>query len=537
MNLRILERKIKNILKEDVSKNILDNLSFFLSREEGLGDYSTNLVFLLKKEGVQIDKILEKIKNAFKNEFSSIEINFDYLNFRLNDYLLMKKFRDSYKNLKRKKRLVLDFAKKLRKFKINIEYVSANPTGPLTSANARGGVYGDTLANILKILGHKVTKEYYVNDRGNQIEILGKTILAHLGKIPFEENFYKLEILKEIAEKIKKKIKSNNPEKIGKIAGDYILKNYIKPSLKKFGTFHDLFFFESDLYKNDLKDKVLKILQKNGLLEYKEGSLFLLLSKLGEEKDEVLIRKNGEPTYFLSDILYHYHKFFIRKFKICYLIVGADHHNEIRRLKKILSVFKIKNFQFKPILIQFVHLKKGEEFLKMSKRKGIAVTLYDLMEEINPDIIRIFFLQKSPDTTLEFDLDLAKKESEENPYWYLEYTYARLNSILEKAKKANLKIPKNLDEQKLALEILKIDPAKEILRDIYKLEDLLLIIEKEISPHLLLNFSLNLAKKINYFYEKERVLPDLKRLAFVFYLKNFLEFLFRVFGIKPLKKI
>lgn len=541
MNLKTLERKLKNLLrKEKVDKEIIDKIKVFLIKEKGLGDYSTNLIFLIKqKESGRLEEIVSKIKKEFKRYFEKIEILNDYLNFSLSDYVLMRKLRNSYKNFKRKgfKGFENDVEKKFAKYKVNIDYVSANPTGPLTLANVRGGVYGDVLANILKILGYRVTKEYYVNDRGTQIELLGKTILAHLGKIPFGENFYKLEILKNVALDIKDKIKTEDPQKIGKIAGDYILEKYIKPSLKKFGTFHDNFFFESELYKGDLKNKVLKILKNKNLIEEREGVLFLLLSKLGEEKDEVLIRKNGEPTYFFSDIIYHYQKYFERKFKIVILIVGADHQNQIRRLKKTFSIFKIKEFQFKPILLQFVHIKKGEEYLKMSKRKGTVITLDDILEELNPGILRIFFLQKSPDITIELDLDLAKKKSEENPYWYIQYAYARLNSILQKAKEMNLKIPKNMDEQKFALEILKIDSAKDIFKEIYKFNDLLWIIEKDLNVNLIYDYAISISKKIHIFYEKEKVLPDLRKLAFVMYLKGFMEFLFFVLGIKPLKKI
>ena len=283
----------------------------------------------------------------------------------------MKTFRAIYKN--KEKFFKQNYG---RNQKLNIDYVSANPTGPLTLGNARGAVLGDALSNILKLAGFRVTKEYYVNDRGTQIEILGKTILAHLGKIPWEENFYQGEYLKEIASRIRAKLDTGQaPEKIGKKIADYILNNFIKPSLKKFGTFHDWYFFETELYKNNLDKKVLKILKKKKLIEERDGALFLLLTKLVEDKDEVLIKKTGEPTYFFSDILHNYYKFFIKKNKIEILIVASDHLDHTRRLKSALKIFGIKNYQFIPIVYQFVHLKKGEEYLKMSKRRGIFITL------------------------------------------------------------------------------------------------------------------------------------------------------------------
>jgi arginyl-tRNA synthetase len=402
----------------------------------------------------------------------------------------------------------------------------------LTLGNARGAVLGDALSNILKLAGFRVTKEYYVNDRGTQIEILGKTILAHLGKIPWEENFYQGGYLKEIAEKFKNKVVDLEPQKIGKKVADYILNNFIKPPLKKFGTFHDWYFFETELYKNNLDKKVLKILEKKKLIEEREGALFLLLTKLGEDKDEVLIKKTGEPTYFFSDILHNYYKFFIKKNKIEILIVASDHLDHTRRLKTALKIFGIKNYQFLPIVYQFVHLKKGEEYLRMSKRRGIFITLEDLIQEIHPGIVRFFFLQKSPESIIEFDLDLAKKESEENPYWYVQYAYARLNSILEKAGKKP-----NIDPQKVFLSIKDIESVKTILRKIHQFQDLIYLIYKEKRVNLVAEYLISLAKKIHSFYEKERILPDRRKIAFVYFLREFLGFVLLCLQIKPVKKI
>jgi arginyl-tRNA synthetase len=554
MNLYLLEQKLKNLIGKEIEKEkaikILEKLKVFLIQDEKLGDYSTNLVFLLKEFAPEKENLLlEKIKKEF-NQFSKIEIVNNYLNFYLSDYEILKTFRAIYKN--KKKFFKLNYG---RNQKLNIDYVSANPTGPLTLGNARGAVLGDVLSNILKLAGFKITKEYYVNNRGTQIEILGKTILAHLGKIPWEENFYQGEYLKEIIKKrelmrtlnelIRTKQKNfllseqsvlspkkSEYEKIGKKVADYILNNFIKSPLKKFGTFHDWYFFETELYKNNLDKKVLKILKKKKLIEEKDGALFLLLTKLGEDKDEVLIKKTGEPTYFFSDILHYYYKFFIRKNKIEILIVASDHLDHTRRLKTALKIFGIKNYQFLPIVYQFVHLKKGEEYLKMSKRKGVFITLEALIQEINPGIVRFFFLQKSPEVIIEFDLDLAKKESAENPYWYIQYAHARLNSILEKIRKNP-----NIDPQKVFLAIKDTGTAKIILRKIHQFQDLIYLIYKEKRVNILIEYSISLAKKIHNFYEKERILPDRRKIAFVYFLKEFLGFVLLCLQIKPIKKI
>jgi arginyl-tRNA synthetase len=532
MNLCLLEQKLKNLIRKEIekekAKKILEKLKFFLIQDEKLGDYSTNLIFLLKEFTPEKEKlIIEKIKKEF-NQFSKIDIVNNYLNFYLSDYALLKTFRAIYRNKEK------FFRKNYgRNQKLNIDYVSANPTGPLTLGNARGAVLGDALSNILKLAGFKVTREYYVNDRGTQIEILTKTILAHLEKIPWEENFYQGEYLKEIASRIRTKLDTGQaPEKIGKKVADYILNNFIKPSLKKFGTFHDWYFFETELYKNNLDKKVLKILKEKKLIEERDGALFLLLTKLGEDKDEVLIKKTGEPTYFFSDILHYYYKFFIKKNKIEILIVASDHLDHTRRLKTTLKIFGIKNHQFIPIVYQFVHLKKGKEYLRMSKRRGVFITLEDLIQEIDPGIVRFFFLQKSPEAIIEFDLDLAKKESEENPYWYVQYAYARLNSILEKAGKRP-----NIDPQKVFIAIKDTEAAKIILRKIHQFQDLIYLIYKEKRVNLLAEYLISLAKKIHSFYEKEKVLPDRRKIVFVYFLREFLGFALLCLQIKPIKKI
>lgn len=553
MNLNILEHKLKNLIRKEIKndklKKILERLKFFLINDERLGDYSTNLIFLLNEFAPEKKEILlKKISKKFSYEFSKIEVVNNYLNFWLSDYQILKVFKNIFKSINKKNEKLFQ-ENYGRKQKLNIDYVSANPTGPLTLGNARGAVLGDTLANILKLYGFRVTKEYYVNDRGTQIETLGKTVLAHLGYINWEKDFYQGTYLKEIAQKLKTEIdnylnknKLAEPElyqKIGKKVADYILKNIIKPSLKNFGTNFDWYFFESALYKKlkSVVEKVMKILKKKKLVMEKDGALFLLLSKLGEDKDEVLIKRNGEPTYFFSDILHYYYKFFFKRNKIEILIVASDHLDHTRRLKRALKILGIKNYQFVPLIYQFVHLKSGEEKLKMSKRKGIFITLDELITKINPNIARFFFLQKSPDSVIELDLELVKQRTEKNPYWYIQYAYARLNNILEKAvNKINLKIY-HLDPYKVFLTIKDIPSAKIILRKIYQLQDLIYLIGREKKPHLLIEYIIDLSKKIHNFYEQEKVLPDIKKIAFVYFIKETLEFLLKLINLKPLKKI
>ena len=541
MQLNDLQRKIKNILrkylKPEEFKEIEKKLKFFLTKDESLGDYSTNLLFLLEKQNYQIkETLLEEIKTKFKKYFEKIEVEAGYLNFYLSDFILFKDLRSLIK--KREK----FFYSKTKRQKVILDYVSANPTGPLHIGNIRPAVFGDLLSNFMRLLGFKVTKEYYVNDRGTQIEILAKSAKAFFNLIPFEENFYKGEYLEKIANEYKEKIiKEEDLEKLGKFLGDIILGRIIKKSLKNLGTNFDNFFFETDLYKDKkFVQKILKIYEKNGLLEKRGNALILSLTKVGEAKDEYLIRDNGKPTYFFSDILYHAHKFFVRKYKLLVDIFGADHHDHVRRLKKALEILGIKEKNLKILIYQHVLLKRGDELVKMSKRKGTYITIDDLLNFIPRDIIRFMFSSLTPEVVLGFDLELAKKKTTENPYWYVEYAYARMNSILEKLKKMNYQIKINIDPQKAAKHLVKDEEIKSLMRSIHKFKDLSIIIVKEFKPNLFYDFLLDFSKKIHRFYENKRIIKeeiDRREILFVKLILNVLSFWFKLMNIKPVKKI
>ncbi len=541
MQLNDLQRKTKIILrkylKPEEFKEIEKRLKFFLTKDESLGDYSTNLLFLLEKQNPQIkETILEEIKTKFKNYFEKIEVKSGYLNFYLSDFVLFKDLRSLIK--KREKFFYL----KTKKQNVILDYVSANPTGPLHIGNIRPAVFGDLLSNFMKLLGFKVTKEYYVNDRGTQIEILAKSAKAFCNLIPLEENFYKGEYLEEIVNEYKEKIiQEEDLEKLGKFLGDLILERIIKKSLKNLGTNFDNFFFETDLYKDErFVQKILKIYEKKGLLEKRGGALILSLTKTGETKDEYLIRDNGKPTYFLSDILYHAHKFFIRKYKLLVDIFGADHHDHVRRLKKALEILGIKEKNLKIIIYQHVLLKRGDELIKMSKRKGTYITIDDLLSLVPRDIVRFMFSSITPEIVLGFDLELAKKKTTENPYWYVEYAYARMNSILEKLKEMNYQIKINIDPQKAAKYLIKDEEIKSLMRNIHKFKDLSQIIVKEFKPNLFYEFLLDFSKKLHRFYENKRIIKeeiDRREILFVKLILSVLSFWLKLMNVKPVEKI
>lgn len=540
MNLLTLDRKLKILLKRILGKKsneIIRDFKVTFTPDPSFGDYSTNLLFLLNKHALEEkERILSQVKKWEGRYFKRIEIlPNNFVNFYLSDYFLIKNFRKLAKNIPKYFR-----SNRGRKRKINLEFVSANPTGPLTLGNGRSLIFGNALAEILKLNGFRVTKEYYVNDRGRQIRILGDSIKAALFPSFQSEEIYQGDYLTEIAQRLKDKISySDSSEKVGKLTADLILEDYIKPIIRNFGVKYDLFILESELYKTNLPKKILTFYRKRDLLSEKEVALWLLLSKVGEKKDEVLIRSNGEASYFFSDIIYHYQKLKIRKFNYAITIVGADHLDHTRRLKKALSILGIKENQVKTIVYQLVNLKKGDALMRMSKRKGIFVTLDELVKEIGLGPTVIYFLRTAPETPLVIDLEIAKKESSENPYWYLEYAYVRFNQILEKAKSLGYR-ERKIDYQKLAHELITKEPYQQLVREVIILRDVLELISINLSANLLGEKLMKLAKLMHHFYETEKILIQPlsdRKLKFTKIIRDTLGFFLEILHLPKLERM
>ncbi len=375
-----------------------------------------------------------------------------------------------------------------KKEKVNVEFISANPTGPLTLGNGRGGFCGDVLTNVLEKAGFKTTREYYINDKGGQIEALGHSVLGDSKAV------YKGNYIKEIREKIKEK----DIEKAGEKASEYILENMIKPAVEKIGIKFDVWFSEKKLYPKET-DRVLKKLKD--LTFEKEGALWLKTSKFGDDKDRVLIKENGEATYFLSDLAYLENKF-KRGFKKIIVFVGADHHGYIRRMEAAAEALGYLREQVEFIVVQIVILFQGGKKVRMSKREGVYVALEELIEEVGLDAARFFFLERDVNTHLNFDLDLAKERSEKNPVYYVQYAYARAAGILEKAskKKGNISLLSHPSELALLKQIARFpDVVKETAKD-YQLQRLS-------------QYGRDLASSFHSFYKDCKVLEEKEDLA------------------------
>lgn len=401
-----------------------------------------------------------------------------------------------------------------QKEKVQIEFVSANPTGLLHMGNARGGALGDSLANLLRMAGYDVTKEFYINDAGNQIVKLGKSLEARyfqeLGQAdyPFPEDGYHGVDITDTAKRIIAQVGDSyahlsETERLAKMTETALAEKLagIKQGLASFGVEYDVWFSETTLHESGAINEIVDILTEKGLVYEKEGAKWLKTTEFGDEKDEVLIRSNGIPTYYAADIAYHKNKF-DRGFTHVINIWGADHHGHVARMKGAMKALGYDDSKLTIMLMQLVRLYKDGEVVRMSKRTGQFVTLEELIEEVGKDAARYFFVMRNPDSHLDFDLDLAKEQSSDNPVYYVQYAHARICSILSAAGKTT---PKCAD---VSLELLQQPAELELIR---KIADLPVEIEQAaaaLAPYRLARYATDLATLFHSFYSSCKVLCD-----------------------------
>lgn len=398
-----------------------------------------------------------------------------------------------------------------QKEKVQVEFVSANPTGLLHMGNARGAALGDTLSNLLEAAGFEVTREFYINDAGNQIENFAKSLEARylqlLGQdFPFPEDGYHGEdliatvknIINNVGDKYLTMDSALRREFLVQIALDEKIRA-IRNDLSRFGVEYDVWFSEQTLHDSGAILKTVQQLQEKGYIYEKEGALWFKSTRFGDEKDEVIVRSNGLPTYFAADIAYHKNKF-ERGFKKVIDIWGADHHGHVARMKGAVEAVGFNPDGLEIILMQLVRLFKEGEIVRMSKRSGQYITLSELIDEVGKDAARYFFVMRSPDSHLDFDLDLAKAESAENPVYYVQYAHARIHSII---KACETEIP-SVDEVNFTL--LKEEVELDLLRKIADLPDEIVGAALNSEPHRLTRYAHELASLFHSFYNSCRVL-------------------------------
>ncbi|MCD6115222.1 arginine--tRNA ligase [bacterium] len=526
---RIITKEYKNLCREQKSLYV-KNLRVEISRPvlEKFGEYSCNIAFLIgqekKKDPRQIagflKKRLEKNKTAQKI-FSKIEIaGSGFLNF----YLKKEFLQDALKEILRKGR---NFGKINlgREKKVQVEFISANPTGPLTIGNARGGPFGDCLANVLKFANYKVEKAYYVNDCGKQIMELGKSLLGKGTK-------YQGEYIKEIG----KKIKAKDFYRAGQQGARIILEKIIKPVVERLGIKYDEWFFESTLYKSSSIKKTINLLTKKGLTYRKDGAIWFKSKKFGDVRDRVLVKKDGTKTYLAGDIAYHRYKFEKKKFNKVINIWGADHYGDVAGLQAGMSALGHKG-KLDIILLQFVTLIEEGKPVKMSKRRGRYITMEELLDEVGKDVVRFFFLEKSADKHLEFDLNLAREQSEKNPVYYVQYAYARICSILRRYKGVE-----NFEPKSKELKLLTSPYELVLIKEILKFPEVIEEIVQGYQVQRLPKYALELASAFHQFYHHCQVLTSddnltRARVALILATKNTLENLFQLMGIDAPRKM
>lgn len=399
---------------------------------------------------------------------------------------------------------------------VQVEFVSANPTGPLHIGHARGAVVGDALANLLIVAGYAVSREYYINDAGNQMNNLGNSVWHRyrevLGEIiEFPENGYQGDYIKDIAAGIiakegRKYLTANESETISyfnQVAGGQILEE-IRQDLKDFGVVFDQYFSERELYKDNGVANLLAKLQSEGFI-YSDGeTLWFKTTDFGDEKDRVVIRKNGEPTYFAADIAYHQNKF-ERGFDMLIDIWGADHHGYMPRLWAAIQALGHVKEDLKIILVQLVSLLRGGEPVAMSTRSGSFVTLREVLDEVGKDAARYNFLMRRSDSQLDFDLELAKKQSNENPVYYVQYAHARICSILRMATERGIALA---DVNGIHVSLLNEPEELVLMKMMARYPEMLEGAAKALEPHRVTFYLNDLAGAFHSYYNKNKVMTD-----------------------------
>ena len=445
-----LKKLMHDFLQDYLDQNKIEfsEWSVNVNNQEGFGDYSSNIALklakILKKAPIEIAENIAIHPNASENIFTLSASQPGFVNFHIsNDYYLkiLKQIINESENFGKKKKLNKS---------ANVEFVSSNPTGPLTVGHGRQAILGDMVSNILTWNGYDVTREYYYNDAGKQMRVLAESCYAKYAKqvgkdVEIPENGYVGTYLDEIAEKIVnehgKDLESDNP-----IFRDFTEKEIfanIENTLKNLGIKFDVFTKEGTFYKNGTIDNVLKILKEKNLSYEKDGAVWFKTSSLNKEEDKVLVKSSGEPTYRLPDIAYHADKV-DRGFDLIVDIFGADHIDTYPDVILGLKCLDKKTEHIKVVIHQFVTIKKGGEIVKMSTRKANFITLDELKDELSSDIIRYFFIMRGASSHLDFDLDLAKDESEKNPVYYLQYANARISNLLKRYDK-EISIDRKID--------------------------------------------------------------------------------------------
>jgi arginyl-tRNA synthetase len=477
------------------------------------GDYASSLALKLARSAgtnpMEIARELAKLMPPAAEIESTVAAPPGFINFTLKDNWLIQQVDTILSNGDTFGNIDLGHGSK-----VQVEFVSINPTGPLHVGHGRGAILGSTLSNVLTAGGYDVEKEYYFNDAGSQMESFRRSLFARyqqcLGRdteMPSEGYFgnYMVDIAREIISEQGDRF-LNIPEvealsELGKLGFARIL-SQMREDLKLLRVDFDAWFSEQSLYENGQFDKVMALLQEGGYLAEKEGATWFVSTALGEDKDNVVVRGNGLPTYFGADIAYHYNKFIERKFDRVIDIWGADHQGHVSRLKAVVGALGIDPDRLELIIHQIVTLRRGDELVRVSKRSGDLITLREVIDEVGTDACRYFFLSRSANSQMDFDLELAKQESQDNPVYYIQYAHARIASILRLA--AERKI--TYDDGDVSL--LTSEPELDLIRKLLLLPEMVEVVVQSREPHHLTYYAQDMATSFHSFYKLCRVVSN-----------------------------
>ena len=499
-----IKNKLQSIIKNSLPIDLdINRIVIDIPKDKKNGDYSTNVAFLLTKELKKSPILIaEDIANNIKDEMiEKVEIaNPGFINIFLSKKFLLDNINKILEEGK-------DYGRNNsgNNEKINIEYVSANPTGTLHIGHGRGAVYGDNLSKLMSFCGYDVTREYYINDAGNQMYNLGVSIKERYKErcgleCELPENGYHGKEIIQLAESLydtygDSKLDEDIP--FFKEAGLDILLEGIKKDLDKFRVNFDVFTSEQSLYDRGFVENTLNKLKNSGKCYIDEGALWLKTTDLYDEKDRVLVKSDGNYTYLLPDIAYHSDKF-NRGYDRLIDVLGSDHHGYIHRLRSSLEFVGYDSSKIDIRILQMVRLLRNGEEVKLSKRTGKTITLNELIEDVGVNAARYFFASKSLDTQMDFDLDLAVKNSNENPIYYIEYANARISSILR-----GKEIPKDIK-----FSTIESDSAYTILNKLLEFEDVIISAASKGLPHLVANYLFELAGLFHSYYSVEKIVTD-----------------------------
>ncbi len=508
---------MKNLIIKELKESLIDldyydenlNISISTPKNKNFGDLSSNIALLLSKKLRKnpLD-IADDIKGKLENSDLFKEINIaapGFLNFNLNPDSITNELIEIINSNN-------NYGKNdiLKGQKVLVEFVSANPTGPLTVGHGRGAILGDTLSNIFQWNGASVHREYYYNNAGRQMRVLGESVRARYLEIQkedfkFPEGGYEGEYIYDIANNLSNDFGNTliDHETIFKDTAEKHIFKDITKTLDRIGISFDYFFNENTLYENKDIYTVIDRLRDKELIYDKDNAIWFYGTKIGRENDRVLIKSSGEPTYRLPDMAYHIKKI-ERGYDLCIDIFGADHMDAYPDVLEVVKQLGYDASKIKVIIHQFISILNQGKQVKMSTRKATYITLDELINEVGSDVVRYFFIMRGVNSHLNFDLEIAKEKSEKNPIFYIQYAYARIMTILSKNDLAienyNLSLLNQEDESKL---IYKLIEFKEII----------IKISKDMEPQILATYLLELASMFHKYYAKNRVISNNEELS------------------------